>query len=390
MRQPAIAIMRHMTSGRVAGLGRVLVAALLALLAVVVAVGEQARNLSQRLLDPLGIGLLLAGALSVAAGRRWPVAAYLTSLLAIAGYQALGYPITSPYFFGVLVTAYGAAAPRQRWRSALLALLGFPVCAVGAVLTGRADLAYGVSSLAAIAFVAGQVASELRAAAARRDEQARRDAELRLVSEERLRIARDLHDVISHSIAMIGVQAGVAAHVMDQQPEQAREALVAIKAASRDAMRDLRGMLGVLRQVDEHDGRDPAPSLDRLPELVDRVRGAGIAVALDVEGVARPLTPATELAAYRVVQEALTNVVRHAPGASARVHVRYAPDVLQVEVVDDGGASAAAPRAPVPGTGHGLAGLRERAGTLGGTLEVGPLASGGFRVVTRLPVASAP
>ncbi len=382
--------MRRMTSGRVAGLGRVLVAALLALLAVGVAVGEQSRNLSQRLLDPLGIGLLLAGALPVAAGRRWPVSAYLTSLLAIAAYQALGYPITSPYFLGVLVTAYGAAAPRKRWRSALLAGLGFPVCAVGAVLTGRADLAYGVPSLAAIAFVAGQVASELRAASARREEQARRDAELRLVSEERLRIARDLHDVISHSIAMIGVQAGVAAHVMDQQPEQAREALVAIKAASRDAMRDLRGMLGVLRQVDERDGRDPAPSLDHLPELVDRVRGAGIAVALDVEGVARPLTPATELAAYRVVQEALTNVIRHAPGASAQVHVRYATDVLQVEVVDDGGSAAAAPRAPVPGTGHGLAGLRERARTLGGTFEVGPLDSGGFRVVTRLPAASAP
>ncbi len=166
---------------------------------------------------------------------------------------------------------------------------------------------------------------------------------------------------------------------------------MAIKVASRDAMRDLRGMLGVLRQVDERDGRDPAaPSLDRLPELVDRVRGAGIAVALDVEGVARPLTPATEVAAYRVVQEALTHVIRHAPGASAQVHVRYAPDVLHVEVVDDGGQTTAAPRAPRPGTGHGLAGLRERASTLGGTLDVGPLASGGFRVVTRLPVASAP
>src|SRR5260370_20530640 len=159
------------------------------------------------------------------------------------------------------------AAGADGWGSALLALLGLAIGAVGAVAIGRVDLAYAVPSLAAVAFAAGQLASEQRAASERRDELARREADLLLVTEERLRIARDLHDVISHNIAVIGVQAGIGAHLFDQQPEQARAALLIIKAASRNAMRDLRGMLGVLRQADDPPGRDPSPSLAALPHL---------------------------------------------------------------------------------------------------------------------------
>jgi signal transduction histidine kinase len=320
--------------------------------------------------------------------RRWPVAAYLSSLASVAVYQALEYPIASPYFFGLLTTAYGAAADGKRWRSAALVIVGYAASAASAALSHRVELAYAVPSMAAIAFAAGQFASELRAVSKRRDEQARHDTEMRLVTEERLRIARDLHDVISHSIAMISVQAGVAAHVIDQQPEQAREALLAIRTASGDALRDLRGMLGVLRQADELEGHDPAPSLAHLPGLVERVRATGVLVALEIEGVARPLTPATELAAYRVVQEALTNVIRHAPGATVDVHLRYASEVLEVEVIDDGGSIAVAPPAPTAGSGHGLAGLRERAGTLGGTFEAGPVQGRGFRVASQLPAAA--
>jgi signal transduction histidine kinase len=239
------------------------------------------------------------------------------------------------------------------------------------------------------AFLAGQVASELRAASLRREAQAREEQEQRMLTEERLRIARELHDVISHSIATIGVQAGVAAHVLDEHPEQAREALLAIKAVSRDAMRDLRGMLGVLRQSGDPDQREPAPGLARLPELVEQVRGAGLAVQLAVEGTPAALTPATDLAAYRVVQEALTNVIRHAPGASAEVHVQYAPECVQIEVLDDGRAPANGALATTPGTGHGLNGLRERALALGGTLQAGQTGSGGFRVLARLPTSSA-
>ncbi len=379
---------RTASVGRVTSLGAVATAVVLALLAVGVAALEGDRTPSLRMLDPLGVGLLLAGSVPLAVSRRWPVTVYLVTVTAIGAYQALGYLTSSPYFLGVLLAAYMAAARDQRWRSALLALLGFAIGAVGAVVIGRVDLAYGVPSLAAVAFAAGQLASEQRAASERRDELARREADLLLVTEERLRIARDLHDVISHNIAVIGVQAGIGAHLFDQQPEQARAALLIIKAASRDAMRDLRGMLGVLRQADDPQGRDPSPSLAALPELVERVRGAGVVVVFAIEGTARPLTPATELAGYRIVQEALTNVLRHAPGASAEVHLRYVPDAIQVEVFDDGGARSDASPTVSPGTGHGLVGLRERAGTLGGTLEAGPLEAGGFRVWTCLPTGN--
>src|SRR5262249_36824205 len=158
-------------------------------------------------------------------------------------------------------------------RSALLALSALPIYVGGALLAGRIELAYGVPIVTAASFLAGQVACELRAASAHRDAQARAGEQLRLLTEERLRIARELHDVISHSIATIGVQAGVAAHLLDRDPEQAREALLAIKSVTRDAMRDLRGMLGVLRDADETASREPAAGLDQLPELVERVRG---------------------------------------------------------------------------------------------------------------------
>ena len=191
------------------------------------------------------------------------------------------------------------------------------------------------------------------------------------------------HDVISHSIATIGVQAGVAAHVLDEHPDEARAALLAIKAVSRDAMHDLRGMLGVLRGSDEAEDREPQPGLGRLPELADNVRSAGVPVQLHVEGPACPLTPATDLAGFRIVQEALTNVIRHAPGASAQVWVRYAPEEVHVEVTN-----TAARASVATGTGQGLAGLRERATVLGGTFEAGPTSDGGFRVAACLPTST--
>lgn len=209
-----------------------------------------------------------------------------------------------------------------------------------------------------------------------------------MLTEERLRIARELHDVISHSIATIGVQAGVAAHVLDQQPDQAREALLSIKDLTRDAMRDLRGMLRVLRESEDHLEREPAPRLEGLHELVDRVRGSGVSVKLQIDGHVRPLSPATDLAAYRAVQEALTNVIRHAPGASADVHVQYGPDSVQIEVTDDGGREQHPDSSKAPGTGLGLSGLRERASALGGTLEAGPTRPSGFRVCMWLPTGS--
>jgi signal transduction histidine kinase len=242
--------------------------------------------------------------------------------------------------------------------------------------------------LTVIASAAGQVASELRAASARREEQARRQQELQLLTEERLRIARELHDVVSHSIAMIGIRAGVAAHLLDREPEQAREALNAIKTASKEAMRDLRGILGVLGQAEDGESRLPAPGVDRLPELVESVRRAGVPVELDLEGELRPLPAATDLAVYRIVQEALTNVIRHAPGASARVCVRFSTEEVGLEVVDDGRAAAGALERP-HGSGRGLAGMQERASAAGGRVEAGPQPGTGFAVHAWLPAPAA-
>ena len=385
-------------SDRFSWVGPVVTALVLAALAVGVAAAEQGRGPQLRVLDPLGIALLLAGSATVALPKRWAAPAYLVALVSISAYQALGYTVQSPYFLGLLLSGYRAAEHAHRRRTAVLALLGFPLGAIGAIASGRPELAYGLPSIALAALVAGQVASELRAASAQRERQARAEHERLLVSEERLRIARELHDVISHSIATIGIQAGVAAHVLDQHPEQVREALLAIMAVSRDAMRDLRGMLGVLREAQEGtEAREPAPGLARLPDLVDRVRGSGVDISLDVTGQLISLTPATDLAAYRVVQEALTNVIRHAaPGVSAQVHVAYDSTQLRVEVVDDGGK----PTSIMPvdsadygsthgkGTGHGLMGLRERIAALGGTLQAGPTVDRGYCVAVSLPTAA--
>jgi signal transduction histidine kinase len=359
-----------------------------AALAIGVTLGEQGRTPTARPLDALGIALLLGGSLPVAVSRWWPVPAYLVASLSIGAYQALAYPTTSPYFLGVAVTAYQAAAPGHRVRSVLLAALAVPIYGAGAIIRDQPELAYIMTVLTAAAFVAGQVACELRETSARREAEARAEEERRMLTEERLRIARELHDVISHSIATIGVQAGVAAHVMDEHPEEARAALVAIKVVSRDAMRDLRGMLGVLRGSDEAEDREPQPGLGRLPELVEQVRNAGVAVQLRFDGLARPLTPATDLAGFRVVQEALTNVIRHAPGASACVCVRYAPEVVRIEVTNAGAHLTDTRASAATGTGHGLAGLRERASVLGGTFEAGPTNDGGFGVVACLPTST--
>lgn len=361
-------------------------AVVLAFLAIGVSVGEQSRAPDVRPVDALGLVLLVGGAVPVAISRWWPLPAYVLALTSIGTYQALGYYTDSPYFLGGLVTAYLAPRARQWWRSLLIVALAVPAYGIGAFLRQRLEIVSFMTALTAAAVLAGQVVAELRAASSQRQAEARAEAERRMLTEERLRIARELHDVISHSIATIGVQAGVAAHLLDEHPEQAREALLAIKTVSRDAMRDLRGMLGVLRQTsEEHEDREPAPGLSRLPELLDRVRGAGVDVDMDVAGEPVPITPATDLAAYRIVQEGLTNVIRHAPGASAHVQLNYALDALSVEICNSSATSDVQSPA-APGTHHGLTGLRERALALGGSLDAGPLETGGFRLLARLPI----
>jgi signal transduction histidine kinase len=226
-----------------------------------------------------------------------------------------------------------------------------------------------------------------RARRGRTAEEARRRAD-----DERLRVARELHDVVSHSIAMINFRAGVALHVLDRRPEQTREALAAIRQASAGAMQELRATVGVLRQPAGGERSQAAvPSLAQLDELVAGVARGGPPVRVVVDGAPAELPPAVDLAAYRVVQESLTNVVRHAGPATATVRVAYRAADVVVEVSDDGG-SAPAPLWGSPGPsgpdggGHGIAGMRERVAALGGELRAGPRPQGGFQVWARLPL----
>jgi signal transduction histidine kinase len=206
-----------------------------------------------------------------------------------------------------------------------------------------------------------------------RDEMARRRA-----VEERLRIARELHDSLTHSISVIKVQAGVATHLARKNGEEPSAALLAIAEASTDATRELRSTLDVLRRDDDTTGS----GLDRLPALVERARTSGLPTAYAVRGAVRPLPPEVEQTAYRVVQEALTNVSRHAGDATATVQIEFGPDSLTVRVDDDGSAPT---RPPVPG--YGLVGMRERVTALGGRLRAEPGATRGFSVLAELPVA---
>jgi signal transduction histidine kinase len=216
---------------------------------------------------------------------------------------------------------------------------------------------------------------------------ARADDERRRRSEERLRVAQELHDVLAHNISLINVQAGVALHLMDEHPEQARTALTAIKQASKEALGELRSVLGVLREADDEAPRSPAPGLARLDGLVAQAAAAGLRVEVVTEGDERPLPAPVDLAAYRIVQEALTNVTKHAGPTAVHVAVRYAAAGVTVSIDDDGGAS---PMASVPGSGRGLLGMRERSEALGGTFASGPRPAGGYHVAAMLPTERAP
>jgi signal transduction histidine kinase len=208
-------------------------------------------------------------------------------------------------------------------------------------------------------------------------ELAARDA----VAAERAAIARELHDVVAHHMSVMVVQAGAARAVGDFDPAAASDALRQIESSGRTGLAEMRRLLGILKAEDDGDGRTPQPGLADLGELLDAMRATGLAVEAVVEGSSRSLPPGVDLSAYRIVQEALTNALRHAGGASARVLVRYEPNALELEIADDG----PGPPDGAPTRGHGLIGMRERAQLFGGAFEAGPRPGGGFLVRARLP-----
>jgi signal transduction histidine kinase len=220
--------------------------------------------------------------------------------------------------------------------------------------------------------------------AERRAEEAERtrdEAAQRRAMEERLRIARELHDSLTHSISVIRVQAGVAVHLARKRGEDVPPALLAIQEAGADAVRELRATLGVLRSEEDGDGS----GLGQLDSLVARARAAGLPVTMTVTGAQRPLPPEVDQAAYRIVQEALTNVGRHAGHARASVHLHYMPGTLSIQVDDDGNGTVTPAGARPSGPGLGLVGMRERVSALGGLLQAGPQDDGGFQVRAELP-----
>ena len=213
-------------------------------------------------------------------------------------------------------------------------------------------------------------------------EREREENARRAVFDERVRIARELHDVVAHHVSVMGVQAGAARLVMERDPPKATEALSAIEASSRQAVLELHRLLGFLRQEGDPDDLAPQPGLGQLEDLVAQMADANLTVQLRVDGEPRPLPPTVELSAYRIVQEALTNTLKHGRASNAEVHLRYGPGSVELEILDDG---RGGPPAPVATGGHGLIGLRERANLHGGRLAAGPRPEGGFAVRATIP-----
>ncbi len=346
-------------------------------------------------LDAGAYALLALGPLALVLRRRY-VRGVLVFVFAVTvayvargyllgpNFLSLGFAIVSAVFAGERVLAWAAVG--VGW----LMFLGLP-WALGHSGGPKvlAALAIAAWLLVALAGAEGMRGRRERFAQAKRarELQARRQAD-----EERLRIARELHDVLAHNISLINVRSGVALHLIDEKPEQARIALTTINEASADALREVRSVLGVLRGTREHAPRAPTAGLDGLDELVSRTTAAGVGVTLEVHGERRPLPASIDLAAFRIVQEALTNIVRHAGASAATVELTYGPDELIVQVDDNGhgpGAPGDRREASAPhgeGGGNGIPGMRERAVALGGTLDAGPRSSDGFRVRARIPL----
>ena len=340
---------------------------------------------------PEGVALLVVGAVPLALRRRFPVAVWLLTGLAAAAYGILPYN-DPPLPYAALVGVYTVAAHSPRRTAVAAAVVTAVAIVVATVLSGdsgKVDVAFEFLIFATAWLLGDGVrvrrayTSELEDRAVRlareREEEARR-----ATAEERVRIARELHDVVAHHVSVISVQSEAARFLLPDHPDKAKEAVEAVGDTARQTLTEMRRLFGALRQ--DGDARSPLapqPGLVVLGDLVDSFRQAGLGVELVVEGDGRRLPRGIDLSAYRMVQEALTNVLKHAGPARARVVVRYGDEDLFVSVTDDG-------RGPDPsgnGRGHGLVGMKERANLFGGELRAGGREEGGFTVEARLPFA---
>jgi signal transduction histidine kinase len=334
-----------------------------------------------------GIVLLALSVLALPLRHRHPVAVLWWVLGTTLAYWSLGYP-RGPVFFALLVALFQVVLTGHR-RAAIASLvvgfIGFPW--LGWIVGREETPQWGqVAALAAwlIALLAVTELVRSRRDRARDRALAESDALLRRATDERMRIARELHDAVAHNMSLINIQAGVALHLMDDDGSQVREALTTIKGASKEALVELRSILGVLRGVDDDAPRAPAPSLERLPDLVVNAAASGVEVELVVEGDVSHLPRNTDLAAFRIVQESLTNVARHAGVPAAQVRIRTADGMLRLEILDEG--SGRNGHADLPSGGNGIPGMQERALAVGGTLSAGPRPGRGFAVRAELPI----
>jgi signal transduction histidine kinase len=347
--------------------------------------------------DTFAYALAVAIAAPLLVRRRWPLAVFLASVALLIVYHVADYPaigIAVP-----LVPALYTAAEAGHVRTVAVVMAGLELWALGWRMLAEDESlvsAVGTQTLFEVSLVAAvlllaealrsrrRLADEVHERLRRTDVEREREAQRR-VEQERLRIAHEMHDVLAHTIAVIGVQADVAAEALADSPEETRTALRTIREKSREAMSEIRATVGILREPRESAPTSPAPGLSQLDELVGVAAGSDVQVEVSVSGAERPLPRVVDLTAYRIVQEALTNVLRHAGATLAQVGIRYEPDALVVQVDDDGaGTGNGSSTAP---DGYGLTGMRERAAAVGGRLEAGPAPGldGGFRVRAWLP-----
>ncbi|MQY27260.1 sensor histidine kinase [Nocardia aurantia] len=367
-----------MGSGRIGGY----------LIAAAVAVTLLASAFSRHHIDaalaPLGYALLTVSGLALLARRRYPVAILVVTGLCVLGYQAAGFDVPAVAF---LFAVYAAVRAGHRWVTVAVSVVlvaalpaavlasGQPVGAAFAQARGALELAWLVA--------AGAAGEALRQAERRADEaeRTREETARRRADEERLHIARELHDSLTHQVSVIKVQSEAAVHVARKRGEPVPEALLAIREAGREAAQELRATLEVLRD----DAAAPRPGIADVPELLERARAGGLPATLTIDGAPADLPAAVDRTVYRIVQESLTNVTRHAGTAAATVRIGYRPSVVVVQIEDNGTATTDS----VLPHGVGLRGMRERVAALGGRLQAAPRPEGGFRVHAELPVERA-
>jgi signal transduction histidine kinase len=330
--------------------------------------------------------LIAAGCIPLVWRRRAPITVLALTAIAAVAYPFAGF-VDGLTSFALVVAAYTAAAHRDR---GVVLAAALPITLAGALATllvnsdpvGDLELLVSLVFLVGMPFLFGRITFNRRRRIQRDLERAARDA----VTEERTRISRELHDVVAHAMGVMVVQAGAARVIIDRDPAGAAAAVQRIEDSGRTGLAEMRRLVGILETDEEAAALGPQPGLDQLEELLERMRETGLPVEAKVEGTPRNLPPGVDLTAYRVVQEALTNALKHAGPAHARVVLRFDDDALGVEIADDG---LGPPTAGTRPSGRGLIGMRERVALFGGSLETGARPGGGFVVRARIPLAAA-